>query len=390
MLFVLTLSTLIGIAALALDGGRAYADRRRTQNAADNAALAGAWAICANLLNPVGKAFSAAAENGFDNNGASNTVRVYNPPSQGPYVNNSEYVEVLITSTLESGFSQILFDGELQDSARALAYCDRGQQPLPAMFAGSTTCSNNLQWSGANANVIGNVHSNRDVIVSGANNYVEGKLSYATTIDGQAGKITYNPPPPSNPVQTYPQSYPVQFETADYAPGGPRASAAQASGKYYFCDCAMDVAWLESNGLYSKQSKVLADGLYYATGGIQISATVIGNAVTLVSESTIQLNGANQYLRPYMDDLLAFTEYKLSSSSICSNAVIKFAGSQSDWGGIIYAPNGLLEMSGSLSENANYWGSIIADSIRLSGAQISLQYDPNLIEDLPPKVSLAE
>ena len=44
--FALSLVVLLGIAALAIDVGRLYGERRRMQNAADAAALAGAHELC--------------------------------------------------------------------------------------------------------------------------------------------------------------------------------------------------------------------------------------------------------------------------------------------------------------------------------------------------------
>ncbi len=45
VLFVLGLTTFVFVMALVLDGGRVYAERRKTQTAADAAATAGAAAL---------------------------------------------------------------------------------------------------------------------------------------------------------------------------------------------------------------------------------------------------------------------------------------------------------------------------------------------------------
>lgn len=45
VLVALALGALIGLAALAIDGGNAYAQRRRAQNAADAGAIAGTRAL---------------------------------------------------------------------------------------------------------------------------------------------------------------------------------------------------------------------------------------------------------------------------------------------------------------------------------------------------------
>ena len=109
IIVTLALVAIIGVAGLAIDGGNAFLDRRNAQNAADSAALAGAI-IRVNTPGGdwVGTILSSAAENGYDNNGATNTVEVFSPPREGPYSNNIEYVEVVITSRVRTYFARIV------------------------------------------------------------------------------------------------------------------------------------------------------------------------------------------------------------------------------------------------------------------------------------------
>ncbi|HEX9832275.1 MAG TPA: pilus assembly protein TadG-related protein, partial [Mycobacterium sp.] len=70
VLFALGLTAFVFVLALVLDGGRVYAERRRTQNAADAAATAGAAAlkvtdIAGTLLTVQNAACKAAKDNGF-------------------------------------------------------------------------------------------------------------------------------------------------------------------------------------------------------------------------------------------------------------------------------------------------------------------------------------
>ena len=70
ILFVLGVIALLGAAALAIDGGRLYFERRQAQSAADDAAMTGALAIIRGYSHiEIGKiALNRAAENGFDQN----------------------------------------------------------------------------------------------------------------------------------------------------------------------------------------------------------------------------------------------------------------------------------------------------------------------------------
>ncbi|MEX1072018.1 MAG: pilus assembly protein TadG-related protein [Anaerolineales bacterium] len=110
VLLVLLIVGLLAVAGLAIDGGRIYSARRNAQNAADNAALAAALALCSgDNINTA--ALSSAATNSFNNDGTTNTVVVHNPPTDGPNAGDSDYVEVVINSTQEGTFSQLVFAG---------------------------------------------------------------------------------------------------------------------------------------------------------------------------------------------------------------------------------------------------------------------------------------
>ena len=107
VLVVLGMVALIGITALVVDGGTVFLDRREAQNAADSAALASALARVRGE-NFVQKAHEIAALNGYDNDGASNTVQVFSPPIDGEHVGDIEYIEIIITSRVDTFFGGII------------------------------------------------------------------------------------------------------------------------------------------------------------------------------------------------------------------------------------------------------------------------------------------
>lgn len=388
-LMLLFMTGLIAIAGLALDGGRAYYSQRTAQNAADNAALAGAWALCSGgIINNV--AFASTAVNGFNNDGISNSVRVHWPPSSGPNTGNNEYIEVVINSSIEPGLMQVIYSGDIESTVRSVGQCTTVQLLTHALFAGSNSCNNAINVTGSASNITGGVHSNNDMKFSGSNNVINGSASYVSSIDGAADKITYNPPAPSNPIQINEVTYPIDFPMEDYAPGGVEAIAAQNDGdSYYSCDCKMDIGWLEDEGLYDNVSKVLQDGLYYSSDEIEINVnTIIGNAVTFVSRDEISFSGSEQTLAPYVNGMLAYSDLQKPGGSQCSSAVISFSGSEQNWSGIIFAPKGLVSLSGSSSTTFN--GSIVSNTINISGSDQNVQFDQALAPPPSPVVNLAE
>src|SRR5207237_5645836 len=113
-----------------LDGGLLQEDRRRTQAAADAAALAAAENLFSNYPKNSGvdngnkaqaRALAIAAANGFNNDGPTNTVVVNIPPKSGIHANMAGYAEVIITYNQKRGFSSIFGGGDIPVRARAVA-----------------------------------------------------------------------------------------------------------------------------------------------------------------------------------------------------------------------------------------------------------------------------
>jgi Flp pilus assembly protein TadG len=125
VLLVLALVGLLGFTALAIDGGMVYSDRRNAQNAADTAALAGALAKVEGQ-NWYQKALDRAASNHYVKGGTATDVQVYDPPINGPYAGKDEYIQVIITSTVNTSFAQFVFGGPLRNTVESVAHAKPG------------------------------------------------------------------------------------------------------------------------------------------------------------------------------------------------------------------------------------------------------------------------
>lgn len=127
---------LVAMTGLAVDGSRAFSDRRHAQNAADTAALAGALAKVRGQ-DIVSTAQSRAASNGFNNDGSQNTVVVNTPPAagcdgiNGPYAGNNEYVQVIIRATTDTLFASVVGIEKLDNCVEAIT---RAQPPTIALL----------------------------------------------------------------------------------------------------------------------------------------------------------------------------------------------------------------------------------------------------------------
>jgi|GEM_PF-1291050 len=82
VLIVFAIIGLVGLVGLTVDGGRAYADTRRAQGAADSAVMAAALAMTRgeDIYNA---AFTTALANGYSDDKVTSVVTVNNPPSSG-------------------------------------------------------------------------------------------------------------------------------------------------------------------------------------------------------------------------------------------------------------------------------------------------------------------
>lgn len=126
ILIALAIVGIIGLTALAVDGGMAYSERRQAQNSADASALATALYFArnpaANNTQIAAQGVSNAANNGYTNDGTSNTVTVNHPPTSGPYMNNNAYVQVIITSRVKTYFGPIVGIQSVTNRVEAVAH----------------------------------------------------------------------------------------------------------------------------------------------------------------------------------------------------------------------------------------------------------------------------
>jgi hypothetical protein len=142
ILIALGIVGLVGITALAIDGGNAFSERRRAQNAADTAALAGALAKSQGSNNVVAYA---AADNYVNLNMTGDSVIdnliIISPPgvdckgnSNGPYLDplgnniSYQYIQVLLRITVKTYFAQVVGRSETKSCVEAIARAKYGYQ----------------------------------------------------------------------------------------------------------------------------------------------------------------------------------------------------------------------------------------------------------------------
>lgn len=153
VLMVFAVVALFGAAALSIDGGLLYFQRRAAQSAADNAAMTGALAITkgydATQIDTI--VHERTIQNGFDNSSDDVEVHVFWPP-QAPnaYAGNSNFIQVIITSRIPLAFTPFVYEGPVEVTVEAVGHA-RPRADLVsgyAVYAANDSACQALKLSG--------------------------------------------------------------------------------------------------------------------------------------------------------------------------------------------------------------------------------------------------
>lgn len=120
----LSMFAVMALAALAIDGGLSHNERSRAQNGADNAALAGAWAVCEGR-DPVAAATATAAANGLGSPSSDALVDVIDLGDGA--------VQVTIDLSRQAEFGNAIGTDSIGVSATAIASCNSRREGAGAI-----------------------------------------------------------------------------------------------------------------------------------------------------------------------------------------------------------------------------------------------------------------
>jgi len=222
-----------------------------------------------------------------------------------------------------------------------------------ALWANSATIDYGLEWTGSQHESHGAIHANSGMRFAGAQNLVDGPVHYVTRFDNSGSQNTFTSTPRVVSVQPLPQL----IDLDDYRPGGAIQSALGAAYLDQSAECAHGNRW-QRNGSHVS----LAPGVYWIPCDVKINGAGASGTVTLVSTGSIELNGSSANFQPYYHGV------QFATSQAGSGAV-KLATSSLTLGGLVFAPNGEIQASGS---NSLYRCSLVGDTIKLAGAKTTI------------------
>lgn len=428
VLLVLVFVGLLGIMGLAIDGGRLYTQRRSVQNAADNAALAAAFAMCSSG-NAVSAGVASASQNGFTASPPTTTVSIQTPPTSGTYAGDDEYVVVTITSRIGMGLGRIVFSGTPEVSARAVARCTSGGGPIGGgngLIALNDAQERIVDLSGSGCirvnggGVFVNSDHDRAAYVDGGQTCGSGiPRLRADTIQIVGGlwmpewmwrwsdptlAVTPYPPQTGVPHMADPLGA-VPYPTVPSAAPSPSPVRCGSSGNIFLTSGNLDLLnWVNCThpnpiviypGLYNRiciGSDAIASfqpGLYYITGNtscsgggsfvVNGSGNVTGNGVTVfIASRGVHIGGSGnvnltaQTSGPYAGMALFLARENGSDVRVDGAGVTNMRGT-------IYAANSLISLAGS-GTNKTLNAQIIAWRYQVSGSGvITIDYNPGVV-----------
>jgi Flp pilus assembly protein TadG len=207
ILTALSMTVLLGMAALSVDASFMYDKRNRLYAAADAAAKLAATevhrraATCDEPATLQAFANEEVARHGFNPSGATSVV-MNCPPSSGPYAGNHTYVEALVSETTNTFFGNVLGILSATPGARAVAGMGPGANCIVTL-GGSPSLS---IGSSSTISMACNVAAGGDITVDSSGSITGGSTDASGTCSGTGGgcsnvaNLTINAPAPTDPL----------------------------------------------------------------------------------------------------------------------------------------------------------------------------------------------
>lgn len=416
IIFVFAAVALVAITGLAIDGANVFSDRRHAQNAADTASLAAALykvqheklgdTGCADFNQTCGanvkiRALDLALKNGYPGS----SVEVHIPPLTGPYAHDgygwraTDYVEVVISSDVDTFFARVLGIGRLHNKVQAVAMAK--YRPSHTLYGGNSLVS--LAPTGSGCPGEFHIGGTTEVTLNGGSIFVNSDNSCAfnetncvtlnmdvpVQIVGGHNVPSYCAPPSTIPDTTTTEQvqFPPDpiFSTPPECGLGPTHASWKDGGNVthiypgYYPDLP------PGNGDY-----FLEPGVYCTDSVLKITnphTSFIGNEIFIwykpggyfsLQGGTVQLSAPTT--GKYAGWLMYVDSKFLTSPDV--QCTIN-GGANDNYEGVIYAPNCDVQINGT-SETTGFYAQIIGYTFKVNGTSgMIFNYDDGLPRTAP-------
>jgi hypothetical protein len=398
VLLGLAFAGFLALVALAIDGGNAFVQRRRAQNAADAAALSGArrlWEIRrqggseADLLAALREAID--AHGAFNVDGAPNVFEAYYvdengnllaPLPSGAIPADARGVQVTVINRFDAFFAGVFGFDPLEVRALAVALYRPSPACAHALFA-----ENDLRAQFNSLDVTGSVYAGARLALQGSGT-IDGVCEYGTKAE-----ISSSVRCQGGRVQVSFQPLPALYAPSDFAPGGPLWSAYPGSrycirpqnpGQPILLDDAHPRAEDPApNQCITAQRVRLRDGLYYLEGDARVARSQGKSQGKGPIKATVTLAATGSLLLDDPDN-----RYELSNALndpqrgapllVAGRAITITTGNSSrfTWTGLIYAAGGPVTLQAPQAESDP--GAIYGKDLSLGWGTFRLVSDPRV------------
>jgi hypothetical protein len=400
---------LFAITGLAIDGSNKFSDRRHAQNAADTAALTGALAkanaetagddAATVSTKLVTAALNRAADNGYDGDLVTNVVQVNSPPVGGPYAGNKHYVQVIITSYVDTFFTRVIGINQSTNIVQAVALSGKGG----SIANGASVVSMDPNPGCGNGSF--DVGGNGEIHLTGGGMFVNSSASCGYTCNSGSLIVTANPSgigisSAASDIDQHCGTNLPENETAQqimipdevYMPNRPAECGLTApaptnlGGKNWLIHPGYYTDFPQGGLIGNKQNIELAPGVYCVDSDIHWSGTTFDNldgtsGVTIYItsghdfstniNSPIHLNASHSG-SDYDGYLIVLDGSPTSHPSCTING-----GSYLDLNGTIFAPYCNITINGDNTTNSDFNAQIIGWDVKLNGGNvININYNP--------------
>ncbi len=401
IIIVFSLIGLLGVSALAIDGSNAFVDRSRAQNAASATALTAAVSRIEGD-NWRSAALATAAANGYDNNGSTNTVELNTPPTSDPYTGNPEFIEVIITSYVDTYFGPVI--GIPQIVNRVTAISQSKPAVLGPMFDGYALVSL-APHSRCDRDISFWIHGEATISLEGGGLFINSDNADCAFIQFGSGSIRIMDESPFTvvggarvqkpklitpfPMDTGapPMAYPPAFQMPKVGCGSAEATADELNGTMTAGNWGGDD--FPPEGVHSLESGTYCiDGDFVLEAGEHLNGS---NVVFLVKHGEIKISGGAdiQLSAPRGGDLKGLLFYM----PIKNKSLLSLNGNaDSSLTGTILAPGANVRINGFSSEKGLH-SQIIGYYIEVDGqSNVIIKYkdDQNYDAFKMPEVILSQ
>ncbi len=387
--------TLLGFAALAIDGGRLYSERRTIQGVSDTTAMTGALYL-AHYDGTVGQtaineaiqvALDRAASNGY----SASEVTVSITEESGFFL-----VTATIDSDVEPVLAQVVYPGSFNVAAKSIARVENNNNPPPfalgqAFYSINKTACKAIDHSG-----------NADVNIVGSGWYSNSTCSNAINIQGSAGAtmtgditsaggivIKGAASASANALVTNASQYTLPTLTEPDCTGLPvRTDGASTLYPGYY-----------PGGLHfsGNGSWTLEPGFYCLDGDFQLNnGSLYGDAVSIYQHSGgFQINGGTNYLKApqngeavdgagvVWDGMVFFQAYNNTREFILNG------NADSYYQGTFFVPDAHCRING-CGDGTGVDAQFVCDTIGFIGTtDINLIFDPTTKYVPPPPTTIS-